>query len=89
MAWAWLGPAFDVAETDNLVDTEDGQRPIGVPSSPEGDDWEADGPSFKKGYHQSTKNKLPAATAQRWRRARKVQMGFCGRVGADQRYDNF
>jgi hypothetical protein len=89
MAWTWLGPAFDMAETDNLIDGENGQYPTGVPASPEGEGWETDGPTFKKGYHRSGKDKLPQATGQRWRRARKVQIGFCGRVGADQRYDHF
>jgi hypothetical protein len=89
MAWAWFGPAFDFAETDNLVETEDGQRPIGVPPAPEGDGWEMDGASFRKGYHRSGKDKLPQATGQRWRRARKTQTGFCGRVGPDQRNDYF
>lgn len=82
MAWNWFGRPFDLAETDNLVDTEEGQRPIGVPPLPDDQGgWEADGVPFKKGYHQSSKNKLPQATAQRWRRPRKVVMGYCGRTG--------
>lgn len=86
MAWQWDGPSHDRCETDNLQDTEEGQRPVGVPSTPEGDGWEADGPIFKKGYHGSSKNKLPPAHAQRWTRRRSVSLGHCARGGQDNPY---
>jgi hypothetical protein len=88
MAWIWIGRAFDSCETDNLVDTEDGQRPLGAPPMPEGDGWEADGGPFKKGYARSSKDKLPAATGQRWTRKRKVNHGRCGRAAMDSAYDD-
>ncbi len=82
MAWTWHGPAFDHAETDNVQDTADGPRPVGVPPLPdERGGWEADGAPFSRGYHRSGKDKLPAATGQRWVRPREVRMGFCGRCG--------
>lgn len=80
MAWTWDGPSHDRCETDNLQETEEGPRPLGVPAVPEGDGWEADGPSYKKGYHQSSKNKLPPATGQRWIRRRSVSHGHCSRM---------
>lgn len=83
MAFRWAGPTHDRCETDNLVQSEDGPRPIGSAPMPDGDGWEMDGPSFAKGYHRSEKDKLPKATAQRWIRERPLLRGSCGRVGAD------
>ena len=83
MAFRWHGPTHDRCETDNLIETDEGPRPVGVPAIPEGDGWEMDGPSFSKGYHRSEKDKLPKATGQRWIRARDLQRGSCGRVGTD------
>jgi hypothetical protein len=82
MAWSWHGHAFERAETDNLTRIEDGsERPVGVPPMPDGDGWEADGPSFKRSYHQSNKLGLPPATGQRWMRQVTRATGFCGRIG--------
>jgi len=89
MAWLWSGAAFEGAETDNLHDTDDGLRPIGVPPAPDGEDWNAEGPPFRKGYYRSDKDKLPQATAQRWIRRRRQQRGFCSRSGADRFGDDF
>lgn len=81
MAWSWQGHAFERCETDNLTRQDDGtERPVGVPATPEGENWEADGPAFKKGYHQSAKLGLPVATGQRWMRQVQRAAGWCGRI---------
>jgi hypothetical protein len=86
MAWTWQGPRADRCETDNLVETEEGPRPIGSPATPEGEGWEMDGPPFSKGYHRSDKDKLPKATGQRWSRPRPVVKGSCSRHSGDNEY---
>lgn len=83
MAFRWSGPTHDRCETDNLVQTEDGLRPVGSPAAPEGEGWEMDGPSYSKGYHRSDKDKLPKATGQRWIKRRELVRGSCGRVASD------
>lgn len=88
MAWNWMGRAFEECETDNLVETDDGKRPIGDVQTPPGEDWQAYGQPFNKSYHQSQKLKLPPATAQRWRRKVARQTGFCSRAMFD-RYGGF
>lgn len=80
MAFVWSGRPHDNCETDNLVDTAEGIRPLGDPQMPEGDGWVMDGPSFSKGYHRSEKDKLPKATGQRWVRPRPLTRGSCGRI---------
>lgn len=87
MAWLWQGPQADHCETDNLVETEDGQRPVGAPPTPDGEGWVMDGPPHQKGYHQSAKLGLPKATAQRWTKDRPRAQGMCGRTPPDnERY---
>lgn len=83
MAWVWEGPRADRCETDNLVETEEGLRPIGAPKTPEGDGWEMDGGTFSRGYRRSAKDKLPPATAQRRVRQRECTQGRCVRSGGD------
>jgi hypothetical protein len=84
MAFVWSGRPVDRCETDNLVETADGARPIGAPKTPDGEGWITDGEPFSKGYHRSEKDKLPKATGQRWVRRRERLMGACSRVnGAD------
>ena len=85
MAFSYIGRDIDQCDTDNLGETGDGPRPIGDVKSPEGDGWEADGPAFKKSYHRSAKNGLPAATGQRWIRKRHRSNGTCARVA--EQYD--
>lgn len=86
MAWVWQGASHERCETDNLVRGEDGsERPVGAPATPEGDGWETDGPTFKKGYHQSKQLNLPLATGQRWVRELQRAIGSCGRVMNDDR----
>lgn len=86
MAFQWAGQTHERCETDNLIDTPEGQRPEGSPATPSGDGWLMDGPSFTKGYHRSEKDKLPKATAQRWVRPVEQVNGYCGRVGPSDRY---
>lgn len=86
MAFAWDGPTHDRCETDNLVDTVEGQRPIGAPPMPDGDGWIMDGPAFSKGYHRSEKDKLPKATCQRWVRKREQVGGYCSRTESRDHY---
>jgi hypothetical protein len=86
MGWSWLGPQADRCETDNLVETEDGPRPVGTPPTPEGEGWVMDGEPRQKGYHQSAKLGLPKATAQRWVRERPRAQGQCARHPGDDRY---
>lgn len=83
MVWAWEGPAADRCETDNLVETEDGVRPLGSPSTPAGEGWEMDGGPFPKGYHRSAKDRLPTGTGQRWVRRRQAVEGHCARGAGD------
>ncbi len=78
MAWIWLGRTQDVCETDNLVETEEGPRPLGEPLMPDGEGWQMDGPARPKTYHRSAKDKLPPGKAQRWVRARPLVEGCCG-----------
>lgn len=80
MAWQWSDRPFEECETDNIIAGEDGPRPEGVPPMPTGDGWEPYGQQFNKGYENRAKLKLPYGVAQRWRRARRVQNGFCSRV---------
>lgn len=80
MAWAWAGSPVERAETDNLQNTPDGPRPNGTVPAPGGINWEADGPEYEKGYHQSAKLGLPRARAQWWRRKIPRAEGSCGRV---------
>lgn len=84
MAWAWTGPTVDRCETDNLVETEEGPRPVGDPTLPEGDGWQMDGAPYAKSYHRSAKDKLPPAAGQRWVREREVLKGECARHHGDQ-----
>lgn len=84
MAWGWAEPGFERAETDNLCETAEGQRPSGeAPPMPEGEGWERDGAEFSKGYHQSAKLNLPKARAQAWVRRIPQQHGYCQRAGDD------
>lgn len=80
MAWQWESRPYERCETDNLAETDEGPRPVGVPNMPDGDGWVMDGAPFSKGYHRSEKDKLPKATGQRWVRPVARSSGMCGRV---------
>jgi hypothetical protein len=81
MAWAEVGRPYEYAETTDLVETPEGERPSGdAPTMPDGDGWKADGMERQVGYHQSAKLKLPKARSQRWERKTKVENGRCGRT---------
>ena len=86
MAWSWYGRTEDRCETNNLVETEEGQRPVGSPKVPEGEGWQMDGPARHTGYHRSAKDKLPPALTQYWVRPLEQVRGGCNRTGHDQGY---
>jgi len=86
MAWVWFGPKHDRCETDNLQETPEGTRPVGVPPHPDGEGWEMDGGPMPKSYHRSKKEGLPPGLSQRWIRPRNVANGSCGRTAPDNDY---
>lgn len=86
MAWQWIGPQVERCETDNLVETAEGARPLGEPRLPIGEGWERDGAPVSKSYHRSKQDSLPLAQAQRWIRDLQPKQGCCGRTASDQSY---
>lgn len=89
MAWSWVGPRQDHCTTDNLVETEDGPRPIGVPPAPAGEGWAMEGEPGEKGYSRSKKDGLPPAATQYWVRPRVTVRGQCARNVGDNEYGGF